>query len=71
MDESESYSYFVRGVSRSGGWDGIDGKKLWSSGQRTLAQVYSAVYQYCRPSGGNRSKVQVYPKGSSFVIFSH
>ena len=61
----------MRGVCRAGGWDGISGSKLWSSGTRTLAQVYSAAASYCKPADGSKSHVQVYPKGSSFVIFQH
>ena len=67
-DEGASYSYFVRGVCRAGGWDPVDKTRLWSSGSRTLSQVYSTVAQYCS-SGSSTSKVQVYPSGSSFVIF--
>lgn len=69
-DENMSYSYFVRGVCRTGGWDPVDKEKLWTVGQRTLAQVYSETASYCS-TGAYKSKVQVYPSGSSFIIFQH
>ena len=70
INESGSYTFFVRGVCRAGGWDGITKQTLWTSGTRTLSQVYSTAYSYCASQGSSSSNVQVYPSGSDFVIFS-
>ena len=69
VDESSSYTYFVQGVGQAGGWNGLKNTTVWSSGSRTLSQVYSTVHSYCAGISDASSNVQVYPAGSSFVIF--
>jgi len=71
VNESSSYTFFVRGVARAGGYDSVSGSTIWSSGKRTLAQVYSTVAAYCKTKPSATSRVQVYPSGSSFVLFQH
>ena len=70
VTESTSYSYFTRGLTRAGGWDGITGKNQWTRGTRTLAKVYSEVAKYCKKDSAWKSDVQVFPSGSSYVLFS-
>ena len=72
IDESISFDRFTRGVCDAGGLDSVTKTATWSGSKKvTLAQVYAEVAAYVKGFSDHQSSVQVYPTGSSFVIFQH